>query len=78
MAAGDARLEARDFLEGTALNPLLHGRSFVGLVAADDALDLHDGSIGREVKGLDPCRSELAVVVVQLGASREHLQNRTR
>ena len=49
IAAGAARLEAREFLEGTALNPLLHGRRLVDLVAVDDALDLHDGSIDLEV-----------------------------
>ena len=78
IAAGAVRLEARDWLKGTALNPLLHGRSFVDLVAVDEALALHHGSIGREVKGPDPNRSELVEVVVQFGAAREHLQNRAR
>ena len=77
-AAGGARLEARDFQKGTALTPLLHGRSFVDLVVIDEALDLHHGSIGREVKGPDLYRSELGEVAVQLGAAREHLHNRVR
>ena len=74
IAAGASRVEARDFVEGTAVNPSVHGSSYVGQVAVYDALHLHDGSIGLEVKGLDPHRSELGEVVIQLGLAQEHLR----
>ena len=78
LAAGGVQLEDHDFQEGTAQNPTVVGRRVFDQVAVDDALDLHDTSIGRDFKGLAPHCSELVEVTVQLAASREHLQNRLR
>ena len=76
VVAGDARVEVRELLEGTALTPLLHGSSLVHLVADDDEFLLHVSSLGLEDGGLDPYCSNVAEVFVQHGASREGLQNR--
>lgn len=52
LAAGGARVEAHHFLEGTALNLLVLGRAVFGVVSVEAAIDLRDGSIDHEVKGL--------------------------